>query len=49
MLDKILIFAIAWGLGSSLDKASKALFEHQLGDIFSSAEFPRGSIFDYYL
>jgi hypothetical protein len=47
-LEKLLLWAFAWGCGGTLTSASLPNFEKLLTEIFSVDIAPRGSIFDYY-
>jgi hypothetical protein len=47
-LDRLLIWALAWGVGGTLSSSSLDKFDKALTDIFSPDLMPRGSVFQYY-
>ena len=47
-LEKLFMWAFAWGIGSTLDPLQLHKFEKVLGEIFYQEMFPKGTIFDYF-
>ena len=48
-LDKIFVFAFAWGIGSALNPAYLNKFETLMSTLFQPNDLPRGSVFDSFL
>lgn len=47
-LEKLLLWAFAWGIGATLSRQTLDKFESALVDIFSADICPKGSVFQYY-
>ena len=44
-----MIFGMFWGLGSTLSDESILKFEKHLTDSMHGTEYPKGSVYNYYL